>query len=352
VKDYIAKYNLEDELSNAVNHAIKLDSDDPFRVISDYLKKLAKNSGDGSDEEDDDDDIIPEGEEPVPIVRGRREQVMAAALEVPSDWKPPIYEKDEASQKFLKETMASNKLMKSLAPSDREALMLAFKKEDFAAGTKIISQGDKSDNMNFYILNSGACDIDVAGKGVVMTAKKGVAFGELALLHNAPRAATVTANDGEPVTAWALDAISFKMILMGKSQKDLSAYEDFLKGIDLLKGLSDEAKREMAASLKEIEFPAEANIICENEDGNMFYVIRDGEVKCTKAAEAEEVCRRLTRGDFFGELALLSSDKRKATVTAVQPTTVLSLKREEFERLLGPLKDKILETSNANQSER
>ena len=42
VKDYIAKYNLEDELSNAVNHAIKLDSDDPYRVISDYLRQFAK----------------------------------------------------------------------------------------------------------------------------------------------------------------------------------------------------------------------------------------------------------------------------------------------------------------------
>ena len=42
VKDYIAKHNLEDELSNAVNHAIKLDSDDPFKVISEYLRKLAK----------------------------------------------------------------------------------------------------------------------------------------------------------------------------------------------------------------------------------------------------------------------------------------------------------------------
>ena len=42
VKEYIAKHNLEDELSNAVNQAIKLDSDDPYRVISDYLKTLAK----------------------------------------------------------------------------------------------------------------------------------------------------------------------------------------------------------------------------------------------------------------------------------------------------------------------
>ena len=96
--------------------------------------------------------------------------------------------------------------------------------------------------------------------------------------------------------------------------------------------------------------PSRLPTAAQNEDGNMFYIIRDGEVKCTKAGVEEEVSRRLIRGDFFGELALLSSDKRKATVTAVKPTTVLTLKREEFERLLGPLKDTILETSTANQT--
>ncbi len=44
VKEYIAKYNLEEELSAAVNEAIKLNSDDPFRVMSDYLRTKAKAS--------------------------------------------------------------------------------------------------------------------------------------------------------------------------------------------------------------------------------------------------------------------------------------------------------------------
>jgi len=37
---------LENELSNAVNQAIKLDSDDPYRVISDYLRQFAKETDD------------------------------------------------------------------------------------------------------------------------------------------------------------------------------------------------------------------------------------------------------------------------------------------------------------------
>ena len=54
-----------------------------------------------------------------------------------------------------------------------------------------------------------------------------MAFGELALLHNAPRAATVVAD--ERVSAFALDMVTFKMILMGKAQDDHKDYLEFLK---------------------------------------------------------------------------------------------------------------------------
>ena len=276
---------------------------------------------------------------------GRRQQVVATAVEIPDGWTPPVYDKTEAETTFLLETMATNKLMKSLAPSDRQQLSAAFKKINFKAGDVVIKQGDPGDL--FYVLFSGSCDISLAGKGTVMKATKGVAFGELALLHNAPRAATVTAEDD--VVAWGLDNISFKSILMGKSRADTEDYKNFIKQVPILKDLSPESVLEMASCLKEVEFPVDANIICEGDEGNNFYIIRDGEVKCTKAG-AGEVSRRLTRGDFFGELALLSSDKRAATVTATKPTTVLSLKRDEFTRLLGPLSALVAETAAATRS--
>ena len=54
-------------------------------------------------------------------------QVIAAKFEPPKDWKPPVIDKSPEDETFLKDTMASNKLMGNLAPSDREQLMKAFK---------------------------------------------------------------------------------------------------------------------------------------------------------------------------------------------------------------------------------
>jgi len=267
--------------------------------------------------------------------RGKREQVMATKFEVPADWTAPDYPKDESDVTFLKEVMGTNRLMKSLTPSDRDMLIKAFQKKTFASGTQIIKQGDRSDNMDFYVLYSGVADISIDGKGTVMKATKGVAFGELALLHNAPRAATCTAED--EVTAFALDMISFKMILMGKSQQDTADYVGFLKGIPLLQNTAEVDLKTISGCLQEIEYGEGKTVIGEGDEGNKFYIIRSGEVKCTKIGQSDEVSARLKKGDFFGELALLSSDKRQATVTTTQPTTVLALGRAEFVRMLGPL---------------
>lgn len=49
------------------------------------------------------------------------------------------------------------------------------------------------------------------------------------------------------------------------------------------------------------------------------------------------VCLATGPGDYFGELALLNNDRRRATVKATKPTVCLTLGRETFKRLLGPL---------------
>lgn len=340
VKEYITKYNLEDHLSQGINRLIQADEQAPFTKLAEYFKDLAISEGE-IDEDEDDDDVIPEGEEPMRAPVGRRAQVAAAKFEVPENWTAPYFEKSEEDMAFLKEVMLTNKLMKNLSPSDRESIMNALEKKSFATGSDIIKQGDAGDL--FYILHDGMCDISINGKGSVMKATKGIAFGELALLHGAPRAATVTAE--EAVTAWALDEVSFKMILMGKSQKDNEDVFNILRSVPLLKDVSDHDLKEMASVVKEVEFPPGTPVVVEGDEGTMFYIVKEGELKATKGSQ--EVSKRLKQGDYFGELALLGNgDKRAATVSVVEQARIYEISKQMFQRLVGNL------FSNMSEAER
>ena len=63
----------------------------------------------------------------------------------------------------------------------------------------------------------------------------GEVFGELALLYNAPRAATITAN--EDCELWALDRRTFGHIVRDSAQHKREKYEEFLKRVEILKSM-------------------------------------------------------------------------------------------------------------------
>jgi hypothetical protein len=75
------------------------------------------------------------------------------------------------------------------------------------------------------------------------------------------------------VTAWALDILSFKSILMGKANNDADMQMKTLEGIDLLKGLSKEDKQTLCTSMREKVYKAGRMILCEGDEGNTFYII-------------------------------------------------------------------------------
>jgi NADH:ubiquinone reductase (H+-translocating) len=73
-------------------------------------------------------------------------------------------------------------------------------------------------------------------------------------------------------------------------------------------------------------------IVEEGEAGDLFYVITEGEVEVTRHGSdgVDTTITRLHQGDYFGEMALMKSGKRNATVRAVTPVNVLTLGRDDF----------------------
>ncbi|UCC63376.1 MAG: cyclic nucleotide-binding domain-containing protein [Anaerolineae bacterium] len=108
-----------------------------------------------------------------------------------------------------------------------------------------------------------------------------------------------------------------------------------LREVALLAPLDGEGIRQVARWARLQHYPAGATIIQQGEPGSDFYILASGRVAVR--AEVARGKRRFLgsgrRGFFFGETALLTGDRRNATITAVEPSEVFVFDRESFEQL-------------------
>lgn len=106
---------------------------------------------------------------------------------------------------------------------------------------------------------------------------------------------------------------------------------ELLKGVPLFSGCTKRELGEIATLTDELSLPAGTALIREGEQGHEFFALVDGEVAVTKKGRK---VKSLEGGQFFGEMALVSSRPRNATVTATSPVRVLVLHETAFRRLL------------------
>ena len=170
-------------------------------------------------------------------------------------------------------------------------------------------------------------------------------FGELALLYDAPRAATVIAASETLTVLWGLDRVTFKKILQDSTQKQRILYRKFLEQVPVLSPLSTFERLTIADALQGRQFTTGQNIIKEGEEGFEFFIVESGTVSCYKEINGKEtsVSDKLGPGDYFGELALLKNEPRAATVRAESNVNLLVIDRKTFKRLLGSLESLLME---------
>lgn len=83
----------------------------------------------------------------------------------------------------------------------------------------------------------------------------GEAFGELSLLYNAPRAATITAN--EPCILWKLDRETFNHIVKDAACRKREKYEIFLAKVSVFSTMDAYERAKLADAFKEVKFSAD-----------------------------------------------------------------------------------------------
>lgn len=125
---------------------------------------------------------------------------------------------------------------------------------------------------------------------------------------------------------------------MGSTIRKRKKYEDFLNKVEILNTLDKWERLSVADALESAEYSDGDTIIKQGDDGNEFFIIVEGSCVVTKDGSDEPV-GELKEASYFGEIALLSDDKRHATITAKGPVKCAKLDRERFERVLGPCAD-------------
>ena len=281
---------------------------------------------------------------------GRRHSVAAERYDPEEDDDDDdrvVHPKTDEQRIRLSEAVGGILLFKSLEYEQMQEVIDAMFEKTVNPGEHVIEQGDDGDN--FYVIDNGTFDVtamtDQGPRKVHQFEDKG-SFGELALMYNMPRSASVTAVTTG--TLWAMTRHSFRSIVLKSAFKKRKMYEQLLENVPMLKHLESYERMNLADALISKTYPGVDAIIKEGEPADGMFFVEQGTVKVTITKAGSEVeVSKLHSGQYFGEMALVENKPRSASVYSVGKVKVAFLERECFERLLGPCLD-IMKRNIAN----
>ncbi|KAJ1551301.1 hypothetical protein HK096_001568 [Nowakowskiella sp. JEL0078] len=309
--------------------------------------ELPDSTDDDDDDYDDDedDDVAPQPMPPPNYNRGRRTSVSAESMAptLDTDYVKKVISKSDDQRSRIQKAVLNSFLFKSLDEEQHADVVNAMEEKKVAAGEEIIKQGSM-DCDYFYVVEFGNFDVFVSRNRSepikVTDYGPGGSFGELALMYNAPRAATVMCT--HDAVLWALDRVTFRRILMENTSRKRRMYESFLEEVPILVSLEPYERHKIADALESVTFNDGEVVIKQGDRGENFYIIESGEVQVSQTDEVgveHKSPDTLKKGTYFGELALITNEPRKATIVAIGRLKCATLGKKAFERLFGPVLD-------------
>lgn len=247
-----------------------------------------------------------------------------------------VFPKSQETKEKIRSATKGTLLFKNLKEDVKDEIIDAMFEVRVPAGVSIINKGDDGDF--FYVVEHGQFDIVIDGQKV-LTSGEGTTFGELALFYNRPRAATVTATEDSAI--WAVDRLTFRRLIMNNAYQRSLVCKGFLRTVPILEPLGEEEISRIADALVECDFVCGEEIIKQGDVGDRFFIIIDGEADIFIERDGQEHhMGRLERGSYFGELAILEDSPRAASViAATERVRCMSLDRDGFVRMLGPINE-------------
>ncbi len=247
--------------------------------------------------------------------------------------------KSEQAQAVLDELP----MLKLMPEAVSRLVVDSFLPVSFGFGSVIVEEGAEADA--FYVIVSGtarALKTKEDGEEVSLnTLKGGDSFGELGLLEDSTRSATVRASS--PVEVLRLDKSVFKAL--AQSNPEVREYferhirghrlRDFFRLYSEFARLPADTLELLIAALEPVAVPEGAVVVRQGEAPAPMHIIRQGRMRVFHEEDGERSdLAYLRRGDFFGERSLLRATDQTTSVEAISGCELLRLSRESFGRLI------------------
>lgn len=260
--------------------------------------------------------------------------------------KASIRRQMENEEEYRVSVLKRVQAMENLSADELKKAAMSMTEAFFQKGETIIRQDEVGDI--FYVIEDGSVVVtrknDVndpkEAPSVLARLGKNAFFGEVALLTDEPRSATVTVTSD--ICKCLLMSkekfdfiISTAMKLTAKSRRAIG--KSVVDAVPLFKSLSPSEKEKIVETMVAIVFPIGSYIARQGAAGNSFFIITDGTCRVTQTTEdkKEKEIGRLTPGSYFGDASLVDSTaKRQANVVSLEKVTCLSLTRADYHKVL------------------
>ena len=246
----------------------------------------------------------------------------------PENFITEIKRPNDSDLAFLKEVIQHCSSFKDLKEEDIIKILSNMFSCSTKEGEAVFKQGDEASCM--FVLAEGSCDVLINNESK-RTLNPGDLFGELALLYNAPRSASIICI--KPCKFWALDRKSFRRAIELISFQNYEINRQYIDKVSFFENFSESQKDNLASYVITQRYNSKESVFRQGDDSNSYYIIREGAIELW---EGNLVMKTFVEGEGFGENALYK-DPGLRTMTAVAKgdTTLLVLSRETLIDVLG-----------------
>jgi len=272
-----------------------------------------------------------------PLLRGLIKLIRAIAREVLTLWRRIKFRLETSWRVEASELIDALPMFEDIPVDALNELAGRVRLRAMSPGQAVFRQGDQPNA--FYVVRKGVLEVveeneETGNERTLRALGRGESFGELGLVSNASRAATVRAVDR--VELFEVDKSSFDRLLADRI--DLPDLEPTLQQLAELRRLNcfgNMGTQQLAEVLDRgawVAFAPGQEVMRQGDIGDAFYAISSGQVDIVRDGA---VINTIGSGSYFGEVALLMDVPRTATVVSRTPVRAFRMGREGFDQLVG-----------------